>query len=143
VSGPGRRSEVSLTDMLLLAEAGLAVVAAQVLLATVGLRRLARWTLRMSSRPRSLGPSVPQETAAWAVNATAQRLDATCLPRALALQWLLARRGLPSELCIGLRTKGAPLPAHAWVEVDGRALGVTCVDEYATLCRLPGKLEAS
>ncbi len=43
------------------------------------------------------------------------RLD--CLPRSLAVYWVLRRRGLPSELVMGV--KKDPFGAHAWVEVDG------------------------
>ncbi len=50
----------------------------------------------------------------------------TCLPRSLALQRMLARRGIASELRIGVRkeSNGAGgIAAHAWVEVDGVPLG--------------------
>ena len=43
------------------------------------------------------------------------RLD--CLPRSLAVYWVLRRRGLPSELVMGVKKN--PFGAHAWVEVDG------------------------
>lgn len=46
----------------------------------------------------------------------------TCLEQSLALWWLLGRRGIPSELRIGVRKKGEELEAHAWVEQDGAAL---------------------
>jgi hypothetical protein len=43
----------------------------------------------------------------------------TCLTRSLLLGWLLRRRGVDSQLRIGVRlTKGA-LDAHAWVECEG------------------------
>jgi hypothetical protein len=49
------------------------------------------------------------------------RARTNCLPRALTLSWLLARRSVPSQLRVGVRRddRGA-LAAHAWVEVDGR-----------------------
>jgi hypothetical protein len=47
-----------------------------------------------------------------------------CLARALLLERLLARRGLPATLRIGVRRPGAgPLDAHAWVEC-----GDLCLD---------------
>ena len=46
-----------------------------------------------------------------------------CLSRSLVLWWLLARQGLPAELRIGTRKKDDALEAHAWVELDGVALG--------------------
>ncbi|HEX5757819.1 MAG TPA: lasso peptide biosynthesis B2 protein, partial [Thermoanaerobaculia bacterium] len=48
---------------------------------------------------------------------------AGCLPRSLAMQRLLARRGAPAELRIGVRRREGVLEAHAWVEVDGRPVG--------------------
>lgn len=46
-----------------------------------------------------------------------------CLERALALQALLERRGVASELRIGVRREGARLAAHAWLEHAGVPLG--------------------
>jgi len=47
---------------------------------------------------------------------------ATCLPQSLALWWLLRRRGLPAELRIGVAKPDGRMSAHAWVELDGRAV---------------------
>lgn len=47
----------------------------------------------------------------------------TCLRQALLVQWLLCRRGLAAELRIGVRKLDSALDAHAWVELDGVALG--------------------
>jgi hypothetical protein len=46
----------------------------------------------------------------------------TCLRQALAVQWWLRRRGLPSQLRIGARRNGETLDAHAWVELGGTPL---------------------
>jgi hypothetical protein len=46
-------------------------------------------------------------------------VPATCLSRSLLLQWLLRRRGMPSELRIGGRMSKGAFDAHAWVEVAG------------------------
>jgi hypothetical protein len=45
----------------------------------------------------------------------------TCLRRSLALQWLLRRRGIDTELRFGVRrVAGDPgLEAHAWLERHG------------------------
>ena len=45
-----------------------------------------------------------------------------CLPTALTLQWLLARRGMSTVLRLGVRRAGAGIEAHAWVEHAGEAL---------------------
>jgi hypothetical protein len=47
-----------------------------------------------------------------------------CLVRALALQRMLASAGVGgARIRIGVRPEGTRLHAHAWVEVDGAALG--------------------
>jgi hypothetical protein len=43
----------------------------------------------------------------------------TCLTRSLLLGWLLRRRGVESQLRIGVRLTNGRLDAHAWVECDG------------------------
>lgn len=70
-------------------------------------------------------PGTSQAAVALAVSrAAAHHLWAmTCLPRALALQRMLARRGIAAALRIGVRKEAGTLAAHAWVEVGGLALG--------------------
>ena len=43
----------------------------------------------------------------------------TCLTRSLLLGWLLQRRGVMSQLRIGVRLRQGALEAHAWVEYEG------------------------
>ena len=56
-----------------------------------------------------------------AVNIAARHLPfpATCLTRSLLLGWLLRRRGVQSQLCIGVRLTQGALDAHAWMECEG------------------------
>ena len=44
---------------------------------------------------------------------------ANCLTRSLYLWWLLRRRGIDSQLRIGVRLTGGVLDGHAWVEHVG------------------------
>jgi hypothetical protein len=44
------------------------------------------------------------------------------LRRALVVWWLLRRRGLPAEMCFGVRRSGGQLEAHAWVTVGGEVV---------------------
>jgi hypothetical protein len=55
------------------------------------------------------------------VAATANRLPwhPTCLRQALAVQRMLRRRGIPSQLHLGI-TSANDAAAHAWVTVDGQ-----------------------
>jgi hypothetical protein len=45
--------------------------------------------------------------------------EGSCLTRAVFLQWLLLRRGIVSDLRIGVQLQGGALLAHAWVEYAG------------------------
>ena len=59
---------------------------------------------------------------------------ATCLTRALALKWMLRRRGIPADVRLGARTEAGDLFAHAWVECQGIMLGGPAAgDPFATL----------
>lgn len=49
-------------------------------------------------------------------------LPGACLPRSLTLMYVLARRGIATELRLGARIAGTGFEAHAWVEHDGIAL---------------------
>ena len=46
-------------------------------------------------------------------------IPATCLTRSLLLGWMLQRRGVTSQLRIGVRMNQGKLDAHAWVEYAG------------------------
>ena len=56
-----------------------------------------------------------------AINIAARHspFPATCLTRSLLLGWLLRRRGVQSQLRIGVRLTQGALDAHAWVECEG------------------------
>ena len=83
-------------------------------------QRLAAW-----SAVEAPPPSDPQtliDRAAAAVDRATRNhpVHYTCLRRALALQFLLARRGLCTELRFGVRKTDGRLEAHAWLEYAGR-----------------------
>jgi hypothetical protein len=66
---------------------------------------------------------------AWVVDVAARRgpWPANCLQRSVVLWWFLYRRGVPTDLRIGVRRRpgtpsGEALLFHAWVEHDGRVL---------------------
>jgi len=87
-------------------------------LALFSLPALQRRFSKVSS-PRLAGASLAELR--WAVLAAARRVPGTrCLPRALALQALMARAGLSTRLCIGVaKESGSGLVAHAWVLHEG------------------------
>ena len=47
----------------------------------------------------------------------------TCMRHALALQWLLARQGVRTDLRFGVNRDSGALKAHAWLEYDGVPIG--------------------
>ena len=54
---------------------------------------------------------------------------ANCLHQSLALCRVLRQQAMPARIRIGMRPNAQPFQAHAWVELDGIALGQS-VDEY-------------
>ena len=50
-------------------------------------------------------------------------MRSTCLERSLTLWWLLARKGVTTQLRIGARKSEGKFEAHAWVERNGKAIG--------------------
>lgn len=56
-----------------------------------------------------------------------------CLTRSLVLQWMLRRRGVASQLRIGVKRHHQQLSAHAWVECRGVPVNdkSDVADEYA------------
>lgn len=109
---PERR--LLLTAILLLPSFALA-------LRFLGLMRFRAW---LDLRPGAvLAPRrEPIASVATLVGAAANHgpFPSTCLTRSLLLDWLLRRRGVKSEMRIGVRVAKGTLEAHAWVEVDGR-----------------------
>ena len=90
-------------------------------LRVLGLPRFQVWLLKtppQSTRALTL-PDI--QALGEAVNIAAQYTPvlATCLTRSLLLGWMLHRRGIHSDLRIGVRLIQGALDAHAWVECDG------------------------
>jgi hypothetical protein len=89
-------------------------------------RRL--WSAQGAGRPMR-GLRCRDDTSAdkvtWAVEVASRYTPGakTCLNQALAAQVLLARRGRPAILRVGVaKTKGGQFRAHAWVESDGKVV---------------------
>lgn len=47
---------------------------------------------------------------------------ANCLPTSLALAYLLGKKGIPTDLRVGVRKVGGVFEAHAWIEFEGQPL---------------------
>jgi hypothetical protein len=99
-------------------------------LGLLGYRRL-RGTLEsmtpLSGRDRSLSATqkatrAQQITRIVMIASQSGLYKATCLRRSLLTWWLLRREGIASDICLGVRTHGGVLEAHAWVEHEGLVL---------------------
>jgi hypothetical protein len=49
-------------------------------------------------------------------------ISITCLTRSLTLQRMLKSRNISAKICIGVNKSMEDIHAHAWVEVNGRAI---------------------
>lgn len=74
---------------------------------------------------------------AWTVNAALARVPgAKCLARALVAESILRASGYAAQVCIGVSMEGG-FGAHAWVEIDGKAVVGGAADrEYERLLPL-------
>lgn len=88
----------------------------------------ARWrrTLGLRSASDNAGPSLDAARRLAAdVEWAAQRMPrpVKCLPQAMALSWMLRRRGIGHAAVIAVRptsSRGSPDDLHAWIEVAGQ-----------------------
>jgi hypothetical protein len=85
-----------------------------------------RWRGTLGSSKGAVAKSESKRLAAqieWA--AQRSRFSSKCLPRAMALSWLLRARGISHEVVFGVRPaelRTADEALHAWVEIDGQIL---------------------
>jgi hypothetical protein len=89
-----------------------------------GYAKLRAWLERVRIAERCTESSRARDDAARIarfVRASARHLPGgrNCLVEALTLWWLLRRRGIESEIRIGVRREPRGLDAHAWVECGG------------------------
>jgi hypothetical protein len=94
-------------------------------LRVLGVRRMLAFAERAASADRNVADERDVVRATSRLVAAAARhgpYRASCLPVALALKRLLARRGIATELRIGVASAGGELDAHAWLEYRGQPL---------------------
>ena len=96
-----------------------------ILLRCVSFSRLRGWGARVASRADA-GRAALEPAVLWAAATAAALLPFgnSCLPEALTAHWMLrAICGRASEVRFGVApAPGVPLVAHAWLELDGRAV---------------------
>lgn len=101
-----------------LREATVMLILARLAVRFVPPKRILAWANRP---PRRIHRFAADEAGwiSWAVENLGARpwMHALCLPRALAAHAMLRRRGVASQLCLGVAREGGELAAHAWVEM--------------------------
>jgi hypothetical protein len=118
-------------DWLILIEAWALLPVVDVMLRRRPFPLVQAWAGRRSRRPGVMkkggqGEGIRRaERMRYLVDAAANNhlYRLTCLRRALVLQRLLGQRGIGSELRFGVQKSETGLEAHAWVEVEGQAVG--------------------
>jgi hypothetical protein len=118
-----RRTALEAAVLIAMASIGLRFTRLLTLRAAVD--RLVKWTATRADTP----DHAAIESVRRAVARVARRVPvATCLVQALAVDVMLRRRHLPSELRFGVRrlaSSASPIEAHAWVDCGGATIGVT------------------
>jgi len=115
-------------DRRLLLEAALRLLLTDLALRALGFARVQRWLSAGAVQPGSPGdpsdealpPMVERIASSVAAAGRHHLYPMRCLTRSLVLQGMLARRGVPSDLRIGVRKDRGRFEAHAWVEHRGR-----------------------
>lgn len=110
-------------EALAVAEAVFFLLAARLAIGVVPLRRWAHAIAPTTAGDRATDAEAGRAAAVAvgrAVQRAARNLPGTylCLPQALAGRWMLARRGVPSQLYLGTRREAdGTLDHHAWLKV--------------------------
>ena len=133
-------------DRSLLVRAAMLLGVIRVGLLVLAFLSLQRLLLRSGGLSRRLRPSgeVPSDRGASLTDRVVLAVSVasvyvpgarSCLPRALATQRLLERRGVPARLRLGLaKSDDGTIEGHAWVESEGRVvIGGTDIHRYTVI----------
>jgi hypothetical protein len=123
-----------------LREAAVMLIVARLAVRFIPPARIFAWVNRP---PRHIRRFAAEEISwiSWAVESLAARpwTRALCLPRALAAQAMLRRRGIAGRLCLGVRRTAEQLDAHAWVEIGGNTVvGGDAADRFTRIAEFGG-----
>jgi hypothetical protein len=95
---------------------------------------LALFGRKGSARGRRQGVNL--QGMAWLVDVADRYAPgrSSCLRQSAALAWLLHRRGIATNLRIGVAQKGERIVAHSWLESEeGELFGLSETDKYVPL----------
>ena len=113
-------SQLSLSDWLILIEAWRSLLGFWLALRLKSFNTLSKTTY-LPSKKKPTPPPRLHQLIGWAAHL--HLLPMTCLPKSLTLHRMLKRRGVDSQIKIGANKTPLGISAHAWVEVDGKAIG--------------------
>lgn len=125
-----------------LLEAAALIAFARLAVRVVPMARVFAWANRPIRRVRRFATNEAQWVA-WSVETMGAKpwINALCLPRALATQAMLRRRGILSRLHLGVACDEGSLAAHAWVEVNGEVIvGATEAPRFTPLTQVGGRV---
>ena len=126
-----------------LREAVVALVLARLAVRFVPAAWILAWARRPPRRINRFGAAEAAGWVGWAIETAAAKrwMRAVCLPRALAAQAMLRRRGVASRLCLGVAREGEALSAHAWLELghDNTVIGGAEAPRFTRLMEFGGE----
>lgn len=111
---------LSMRDWRVLAEVMATLVIIEVALRAVRPPRLLSWAMRALPGDGVEMSRESIERTAWLVRVGSRLTRQRCLTQSLTLARVLGRRGVTTQVQIGVRTEDGTLRAHAWVEYMGR-----------------------
>ncbi len=126
---------LSLSEVWFLVEAAAAVVGFDLAFRLFSSKTCLALFGRKAASDRKQKGLDPQRMA-WLVNVADRYAPgkSSCLRQAAALAWLLRRRGIATNLRIGVTREGENLLAHSWLESgEGELFGLSDTDKYASL----------
>ena len=120
-------------------EATIALSLARLAVKFVSAERIVAWAARPPGYRDRFAAGRYVEAIVHAVDEIGSKpwMGAVCLPRAMAVQAMLRRRGIAGKLCLGAARDGSSLVAHAWIELgDEIIIGGAEQPRYARLVSL-------
>ena len=133
-SNAARYLALPLAERRLFVASAVLLPACAAALRVAGFARTRRWLTRPPRCRRAALEVAPLRLASLVHTASSHLpIPCSCLTRSLVLDGMLRRRGVESDLRIGVRLVDERLEAHAWIEVDGQPLNdsAAVTDQFA------------
>lgn len=118
----------SISNGWIFIQAWVLLLLVDLLLRFVSFNNVQKLLIQKNIRPQELSPelAIPQIKYIRRVVLHASRnhlYRLTCLRQSLVMQWMLARRHIPTNLRIGVKKENNKFSAHAWLEYEGKKVG--------------------